>query len=1030
MFKETTNRAPAVASRKTMFRLGRNLAALSSAACLAATLLWHAAGTRAEGPPRVTASHAAAAPAAPAAQLPRGKIAFVRGTHPHLKSDIYAVDADGTSAAVRLTNSDSLNVEPAWSPDNSKIAFASARDGNLEIYVMNADGSGQTNLTRSAATETSPAWSPDGARIAFVAFVEGRGYQIHVMDADGGNRRNLSGDRGGEREPAWSPDGTRIAFSRDSGIHIMNADGSGLRRLTDGFAPAWSPDGTRIAFVSRGWPSTGGQTIRVVNPDGTGERVVAVPPNQTTGPTWSPDGSEVAYDAADYAFFRIEVDGCREVRQIAGTTKFDRQPAWQWPPALPAPAPAPTPCPASSPTPTPPPRATDRVLFTSLRDGNHEIYVMNGDGTGQTNLTNNPAQDATPVWSPDGTRIAFASNRTTPSNPHGASNIFVMNADGSGVRQVTDNGRVGFIPSIVYDPAWSPDGTKLVFVSSFMGEMSHLAVINVDDGVGTGVFISTTQAADPAWSPDGTRIAFVGAGGVSNPEDLVIGARHLFVVNADGSGKTKVADMVSPFDSFGFPPPSSGPAWSPDGKRLAFVSNRDGNDEIYVVGASGGNLTRLTSHPAQDLMPAWLPDGSGIAFTSYRDAQQRDIYVMSADGGAPARLTTHPADDYDADWRGAQPVAPPAAESTIQPSQASFRIREAGPYGDTITITRLGDLSREATVEFTTLAREAEINFPAGQASERSDYVRAYGTLYFAPGEASQTINITVIDDALVEGDEFFLLALSNPTGAALGARAVSVVVITDNDSDPSAQNPIDTPHFMVRMHYLDFLGREPEPTGLQAWVDVLNRCPNPFNIAADNPSAACDRILVSSSFFRSPEFGSGGYFIYLLYRVGLGRSPTYAEFVRDLKALAAMPDNGIVPKKLSFAMGFAEREEFKELYRDRTTPEAFVDRLLQNSGLTLGGEVTRDSLVEDLRAGRKSRAQVLLVLVEHPETRAKEFNGAFVTMQYFGYLKRDPEEAGYNAWLRYLNANPSDFRTMIHGFLNSVEYRSRFGRP
>jgi Tol biopolymer transport system component len=1027
MINVISGRAQAVASRKIVCGLIRGLAALSAAAaCLGVILFCQTGETHAARAPHDSTLRAV--PVTPVATGAQGKIAFSRRRS--AGSDIYVMNPDDT-AATRLTAAGGLNGEPSWSPDGKQIAFTSSRDGNYEIYVMNADGSGQTRLTKTGLPETSPAWSPDGTRIAFVGFVEGRGFQIHVMNADGSNRLNLSGDRGGERDPAWSPDGTKIAFTRDGGLYVMNADGGGMMRLTDGGSPAWSPDGARIAFVSPAWPGTGVTTIRVIDANGTGERVVAVPPSSTTGPSWSPDGREVVYDVVGYALFRIEVDGCRALKQLAGTSHLDAHPAWQSPSSLPAPpAPAPTPCP--SPAATPAPRPSDRVLFTSLRDGNAEIYVMNGDGTGLKNLTNNPAQDVTPVWSPDGTRIAFSSTRTGPGNTAGHTNIYVMDADGGNVRLLThhtDEEEDRTIDNwVILDPAWSPDGTKLVYAIDTLEGAGSIVIVNAD-GSGGETFIHAPGATDPAWSPDGTRIAYVARESAFNPEDN-IGARYLLVVNADGSGKTRIT-TAPPFffNGFGYPQ-GNGPAWSPDGKRLTFTSNISGNDEIYSVSATGGPLTPLTEHPAQDQMPVWLPDGSGIAFTSNRDAQQRDIYLMNADGGPPARLTSHPADDFDPDWRAVEPPARPAADSTVQLSRGFFRVRESGPYGDTITVTRLGDLSREAAVDFSTRDQCPPAVACDGAARDRSDYVRASGTLRFAPGEASKTVNITIIDDALVEPDEFFLVTLSNAVGASLGTQSESVIAISDNDTSPSAQNPIDTPQFLVRMHYLDFLGREPEPDGLEAWVNVLNRCPNVFNRDSASPSALCDRIHVSSAFFRSQEFEFKGYYVFLFYRVSLGRSPTYNEFRRDLSAVSGETAGEVIANKAAFASAWVQRAEFQALYDDRVSAENFVDRLLQVAGLTLGGEVTRDTLVEDLRAGRKTQAEVVRAVAEHPAARAKEFNGAFVTMQYFGYLKRDPEEEGFNAWLRYLNANPSDFRTMINGFLNSVEYRLRFGRP
>ena len=399
--------------------------------------------------------------------------------------------------------------------------------------------------------------------------------------------------------------------------------------------------------------------------------------------------------------------------------------------------------------------------------------------------------------------------------------------------------------------------------------------------------------------------------------------------------------------------------------------------------------------------------------------------MNAAEGSDQQRITNTPAHDLSPDWNQ-------GARSTIQWRNHAFRIREGVPAsvgGDPLVVTRLGDLSHPATVEYTTThgCRDALGAPPAmcgsGFASERSDYVSTTGTLRFSVGEASKTINVTTIDDANVEGDERFNLVLSNPTGATLGEQYDVPVVITDNDTNADVPNPIDEPRFFVRMHYLDFLGREPEQRGWDDWVGVWTRCPNIYN------DPVCDRVTISASFFRSREFYVKSYFIYRFYRAALGRRPTYAEFVRDLPQLSAQTGAELNARQDDYNIAWMHRAEFTAVAHTFTN-EQFVNRLLQNIGITLTGAVTRETLLADLNGGRRTRAAVLRAVVEHPDVEHAEYNGAFVTMQYFGYLKRDPDAKGFADWMNYLNAHPTDFRTMVHGFVASNEYRARFGKP
>ncbi|HZH29937.1 MAG TPA: matrixin family metalloprotease [Pyrinomonadaceae bacterium] len=231
--------------------------------------------------------------------------------------------------------------------------------------------------------------------------------------------------------------------------------------------------------------------------------------------------------------------------------------------------------------------------------------------------------------------------------------------------------------------------------------------------------------------------------------------------------------------------------------------------------------------------------------------------------------------------------------------------------------------------------------------------------------------------------------------------------------------NPLENNGFFVRQQYLDFLFREPEPDGFNAWVGVLNRCDV-------NPSPECDRITVSSAFFRSAEFQLKGFFIHRFYAVAFGRLAKYTEVVPDLQFVTGQTEAEVNAKRDAYTNAFVQRPAFRSIY-DPLSNTDYVDTLLRMARVTISN---RDQLISNLNSGTQTRAQVLRAIVESQAVQSKEFNPAFVAMQYFGYLKRDPETEGFNAWLNYLNANPNDFRTMVNGFANSKEYRSRFGQP
>jgi|GEM_PF-1656784 len=654
-----------------------------------------------------------------------------------------------------------------------------------------------------------------------------------------------------------------------------------------------------------------------------------------------------------------------------------------------------------------------KIAFVSSRNGPAgEIYVMNPDGSNQTRLTNSSTSETRPAFSPDGAKIAFVKDFKS---------IFVMNADGTGQTQIFDGASAGF-SSITSFANWSPDGKKLVF--NGLLNNSNGADIYVINSDGSGLTQLTTDPADdssPSWSPDGTKIAF------ATIRDRVPNEINyeIYVMNADGSNQTRITNNTK-FDH--------SPAWSPDGSRIAFTSQRDDNFEVYVMNADGSNQTRLTNDGEQDSDPKWSPDGTKIAFLSSREKRFGEIWVMNPDGTGLHNLTNADGFDMDPSWQNAGgPFVPPPPSPTPTPS----------PTPDPSGIVWQPFTPSETQTDFQVLTcgdrafAKVKIVF-----SDSGYRITDFGRV--------QTINngflVDIKPEQMTGGgilpvitpfEKVYDLGQVGP-GSYTFTLATRGVVLTSkqfNGGGAPAANPVDDPSVFVSQHYADFLGRDPDNQGFGFWTRSMA-----LSCGTDAACLERKRIDTSAAFFLSVEFQRTGFLVYRLYRASYGRMPRREEFLPDARTASygvvvnspgwetALDNNTRV-----FVDDWVARSDFKFNF-DQLTNAQFIDRLATNAGITLA-PAARDALVADLAAGKQTRAGALRAIVDDQSFNRKEFTPAFVLMQYFGYLQRNPDEgrdqdlSGFNFWLNKLNQFDGDYAKaeMVKAFITSGEYRGRF---
>jgi hypothetical protein len=555
-----------------------------------------------------------------------------------------------------------------------------------------------------------------------------------------------------------------------------------------------------------------------------------------------------------------------------------------------------------------------------------------------------------------------------------------MDSDGTHLRRL-DN--VGF------QPALSRDGSKLTFVTS----QSVPGCNNYDINLMQSIFGTDRRQLTmlcgydqhPAWSPDGMKIAFW------SDRD----GEGLYVMNADGSQQTRILSTSTIQRQI------ESPHWSVDGTRITFVGYNLASNEadIFVVSSDGSNPVNITNTPAiSEVAPAWSPDNNKIAYVRVTSPNNSGIYTMNPDGSNKTQLTN-------------------------------------------LSLTGLG------------------VMLGLGQLK-----------LAWSP-EGTRLAFVDV-------GNGLDIFAIN-----ADGSNRVNLTNTPDNDTYPDWQiaaptpstNPIDEAQFFVRQHYRDFLNREPDTPGLAHWTGEITECSDPAKRQPGESLAQCierKRANTSAAFFFSPEFQNTGSFVLRVYWGTLGKVPSvpcpgvpfelpgncrpqYAEYLADASQITQgiVVNDKLAPEvintnKHAFVEQFINRPEFHGRF-DGLTNSQFVDRLFETTGIVPTGS-ERDSLIAELVNGNSSnsvKASVVFKVVDGTQTIPdgalvfqtpygqafynKEFDSVFVFMEYLGYLRRNPDQAGYDFWLAKLKqyGNWRDAQ-MVLAFIVSPEYRSRFGQP
>ena len=804
---------------------------------------------------------------------------------------------------------------------------------------------------------------------------------------------------------AQSAERGKIAFlSRTpagADLFVLDLGGNIQTNVTQGRLPglaaaAWSPDGTRLVVSA-----DRGSNLYVVGSDGGG--LHALTQNAgfaiTQTPTWSPDGSQIAFvceAAANYDICLVDADGGNR-RRLTNTHSIYRDLAWSPDGKLIAYAGGPD-------------------FFDT------KIFVMNADGTLPRQLSTGEGTDVAPAWSPDGSRIAYENDYQ-----FGPAEILVMNADGSGQLRLTNDFHSD------RHPTWSPDGKSIAFASDRAGT-SVIYLMSPDGGGQARATFGTAPENAPAWQPDPslpqatptptpTPVYSVSGRVTDSGGAPVAGVLITFELNRQGAVETRVAqtDVGGNYTSgelgcrngVNVTPTKTGLSFTPQAR--SFVSTS------CLSGAGAADFVAASDSAPRYSISGRVTDGRG---TGIADAN------VTLTGTVSGTMTTDAVGNYS--FAGL-------------PAGGSYTLAPSKPGQFLMFASVVSGLNADQTVELrllpyvTVFARvtDAAGNGLAGVA------VRPGNSLGGPLTNLNGTVTFSITYPL---GSDLPIKLVPYKYGYAFAPAEVSFGTASGNQSfnfTAALASPLYETQFFVRQHYADFLNREPDASGLNFWVPGIDTC------GADAGCREVKRIDTSAAFFLSIEFQRTGFLAYRAHRAAYGDLPgkpvplTFAEFLADTRQLGEDVVVGpgdwqarLAANQTAYFLSFVSTERFLAKYPAGLNEDTFTQALYTTAGVTV--------TAEDLEASRQAfgsmsaaaaRAFVLQRLAEKESLQRRETNRAFVLMQYFGYLRRDPDAGpdtdftGYNFWLSKLEEFGGDYRRaeMVKAFLDSTEYRNRF---